>query len=80
MAVKIVLLLTGLASGRRPQINRVSGDAHIDQSPRGGYHKYQAAQYDQRGMPHTEGTPVVEEGLQCSLEALTKNFTAGCIF
>lgn len=44
VAVKVVLLLTSLASGRRPQLNRVCGDAHIDQAPRGGDHKYQAAQ------------------------------------
>lgn len=61
VAVKVVLLLASLASGRGPQLNRVCGDAHVEQAPRGGDHKYKAAQYDHRGMPHTEGTPGAEE-------------------
>ncbi len=80
MAVKVVLLLTSLASGRRPQLNRVCGDAHIDQAPRGGDHKYQAAQQDHTGMPHTEGTPGAEEDPESVLEAFAQRFTAGCIY
>lgn len=80
MAVKVVLLLTSLASGRGPQLNGVCGDAHVDQAPRGGDHQDQAAQYDHRGMPHTEGTPGAEEDPQSILEALTQCFTAGCIY
>lgn len=80
VAVKVVLLLAGLAAGRRPQLNGVCGNAHKDQAPRGGYHQYQAAQYDQRGTPHTEGTPGGKEKPQCILKAFTQRFTAGCIY
>lgn len=71
MAVKVVLLLTSLARGRRPQLNRVCGNVHEVQAPGGGDHQYQAAQYDHRGMPHTEGTPGAKDDPQGVLEAFT---------
>ena len=73
--VKVVLLLTSLAGGSRPQINGVGGDAHVDQPTRGGDHDYQAPQYDHRGMAHAEGTPAAEEDSQCILEAFAETFT-----
>lgn len=79
MVVKVVLLLTCLAFGRRPQVNGVGDNAHIDQAPGGGYHQYQAPQYDHRGIAHTEGTPGGKEDPQSILKAFAERFTAGCI-
>lgn len=46
VAVKVLLLLASLASWRRPQLNWVCGDGHIAETPRGGGHQYQTAEYD----------------------------------
>lgn len=80
VAVKVVLLQTSLASGGWPQFNRVSCEAHIDQSPTGGCHQYQAAPYDQKGVTHTEGTPGAEDSPQCILKPFAQRFTARCIY
>lgn len=76
VAVKVVLLLARLASWRRPQLNRVCGDGHIEETPGGGGHQYQTAQYDQRGIPNTEGTPGAEQGPQEILKTFTQCLTA----
>lgn len=79
MAVEIVLLLASLALRRRPQVNGVCGNLHINQSPRGGGHQYNAAQQHNEGMQHTEGTPDAEAGPQKVLKAFTQCFTARSI-
>lgn len=80
VAVEVVLLLTSLAAGGRPQINGVSGDAHVDQAPGEGCHQYEAAQDDEAGILHTERTPSTEDDPQGVLKALTQRFTAWCSY
>lgn len=80
VAVKVVLLLASLASGRWPQLNGVCGDAHIDQAPGGGDHQYQATQYDHRGITNAEGTPGAEDGPQTILKAFAQCFAAWCMY
>lgn len=79
MAVKVIFLLASLAVGRRPQLDRVSGDAHVYQAAGGDRHQYEAAQYDQKGMPHTKGTPGTKQDPQDILKAFAQCLTTGCI-
>lgn len=44
--IEVVLLSTGLAGRRRPKLNRVRGDVHVDQASATSNHQYEAAQQD----------------------------------
>ena len=75
MAVEVVLFLSGLAAGRRPELHRVSGDLHVHQASRGGRHQDEAAQDDQQGVSDAERAPRAEDHAHGILKTLAKSFT-----
>lgn len=78
VAVEVVLLLPSLAVGRRPQLHRVGGDAHVEQATGGDRHQDQAAQYHHKGVADAKGAPGAEDASQEVLKALAQRLTARC--
>lgn len=76
VAVEVVPLLARLAAGRRPQLHRVGGDAHVDQAAGRGQHQHQAAHDHHGRVAHAERAPRAEEEAQGVLEALAQRLTA----
>lgn len=73
--VEVLLLEPSAAARGRPQVHRVSGDAHVPQPHAADHHQHDAAQDHRQRAAHTERAPAAEDTTEETLKALAERLT-----